>query len=61
MKRWWRKLRCYFGKHEMTTVVLVNEKDEICRGHFCLFCDTYKLINEVHDEQIIPAEETDPD
>ena len=60
MKRLWHKLLCLLGKHETKTVVL-NRPDgsSLLSGTFCVYCDFYKL-NEVDDEQIIPAEETDP-
>ena len=56
----WRKIKCYFGKHQMRTVVLRRDDGtEFLRGSFCDYCNHYEL-HEVEDEERISFEETDP-
>lgn len=59
MKKLIRKLKCYFGKHQMRTVVLLRDDGtEFLKGSFCDYCNHYEL-QEVDDEQDISFEETD--
>lgn len=59
--KWVQKIKCFFGKHTLRTIVLQRpDGSELLSGTFCDYCNYYEL-NEVNDEQIIPAEETDSD